>query len=262
MRKTLLMVILSVLVYSFFTLILITQQGNEPMLTVVSDGSSIVLALLATFGCWFVYKKIPVEFFIEKRGWFLAFVGFVFFAFGDIYWGYSEIVRGVEVPIGSIADVAWTLAYFVLLASLAYMLRIVFYEHKWRVYTISALTGLAAIIYAVFHIIHLTIPQGHGLVDLIQDAYVFYDILILGMILIFMEPVWNGHNRFMNACVFFGMAFLSRIIFDFMFATMTSTNTYSTGSFIDLLYQGSYLLIVLATDAKIKMLERHKNVNP
>ncbi len=254
MRKTFVLAALSVLVFAILTLVYITQQGNELVLTWVGDIAPVFLSLFGMIACWLAYKAIPKEYARESRGWFYIALAFLFFMIGDAYWGYSEIVLKVELPLGSIADLSWQLAYLMLFIGFGFILHIMFHSQK-KARWITFLTVVAA---AIFIFIHMKKHLAEGnWINVIQDSYILYDIILLGMITSLLLPLVQSHNHLMNVWLLFGLAVFARIIFDFLFAEMTAIGAYSTGSFIDLLYGASYVLFVVSADAKLKLLPVH-----
>lgn len=251
MRPTFLLVAASLLVFSILTLVYITQQGNEPVLTWVGDLSFVLLSFFVFIGCWFVYQKVASEYGNEKCRWLCSSIAFLFFMLGDLYWGYAEIFLKVEVPLGSLADWSWEIAYLLLFISLGCILKERFAD-RTQFWTITIVTALAAGSYFFWQIMH-HIQLGEW-VTVIQHSYVFYDIILLGVSTYLITPLITSHNRLVNTCLFFGLAIFARIIFDFLFAGMTAINTYSTGSMIDLIYGLSYVLFMFSADSKFKIL--------
>jgi len=254
MRKTFVLAALSVLVFAILTLVYITRQGNELVLTWVGDIAPMLLSLSAMLACWFAYKAIPKEYLRESRGWFYIALAFLFFMVGDVYWGYSEIFLKVELPLGSFSDLSWELAYLMLFIGFGFVLRMMFHSEK-KVRWVTFITALAAIIFISIEM-KKYLTTGNW-IEAIQDSYVLYDIILLGMITSLLLPLIQSHNRLMNVWLLFGLAVFARIIFDFLFAGMTAIGAYATGSFIDLLYAASYVLFVVSADAKLKMLPAH-----
>src|SRR5574341_106734 len=196
MRITFVLVAISLLALGVLTLSIITLQDSPDALNVLTNITSDVASLCATIACWLAYLLIPKDFLGEKRGWLLTALALTLFTFGDMYWSYSEIILGIEVPLGSIADWAWTLAYFVLLAGIYFIYTGMYFETKQK-YVIMTLTLVIAAVFGYYHITHL-ISEAHGFIELVQEGYILYDIILLGMLAVMLLPLIASHNRLMN----------------------------------------------------------------
>jgi len=257
MRKTLFFVMIALLVVSTLALVIITQQGRNPSLREwVTDCSLIILAVCAVGANVLAWNATPAEFWQERRCWIFSVLGFVCFALGDGYWAYSELVAKVPVPVGSFADLFWNLAYLFLGLGLFFLLRTMFFPSKKKVYLVLFVTFAIAFAYAYVHVGKVVMVQG-SFGDVVNDLYVLYDIILLGMVALLLVPLLFYHNPLITPWLLFGFAILARIAFDFIFAGLVSAGAYQSGSYVDLLYALSYVLFTFTGDAKFNLLQRY-----
>lgn len=254
MRSTFWLVALCLILFPLFVLITFTLQGT-PVLEVLSNVLSDATALCAFVACWFVYRRISKEFSAEKKGWFFITLALFLFFFGDIAWSFYEIVLHVEVPLGSWPDLLWTLAYVVLIVGVFYFLSTMFFESHARNYLLVALSAVVGGVLLYFETAKDVAREGFSFIAFIQDSYIFFDIILIAMLLILVVPLWQARNRLFVSWLLLAGAFVIRIFFDFVFASLTDAELYYTGHPIDILYVFSYVLIVFAVDFKFKLLE-------
>ncbi|VVB81713.1 Uncharacterised protein [uncultured archaeon] len=253
MRSTLLLVAISLLLFPILLLLIVTQQGAS-YLGNVGNVFNIVLALCAALGCWFAYRNIGKAFRDEKKGWFFVALAFFMFTAGELFWAYFEF-KGIEVPLGSLADLFWTLGYFALIFGLYTFLSMMFFSSESYNYVILVVFALIGGVVAFF-----TIPSdiASGMLTLghfVQQFYVLLDFILLGMIVVLILPLLQARNRLFVAWLLFGLGITVWVVFDFLFAGLTEFNMYYSGNPIDILYALSYVLFVFAADAKLKLTE-------
>lgn len=254
MRSTLLLVALSLLLFPLFILVTFTMQGApslDPLTNVLSDA----VALCSVVGCWLVYRKMEKSFIDEKKGWgFIVLALFLFFL-GDIAWTFYEVVLHVDVPLGSWPDLIWTLAYIILIIGMFFFLSMLFFESHTRNYLLVLLAAVIGGVLLYFETVGDMALQKFSFISFIQDSYVFFDLVLIAMLLILVVPLWQARNRLFVPWLLLAFAFISRIVFDFVFARLTDAELYYTGHPLDILYVFSYVLIVFAVDFKFKLLE-------
>ncbi len=259
MRSTLGLVAIALLSFPILLMLIVTQQGASYLGTVVNV-FNIILALCAALGCWFAYKMIGRSFRDEKKGWFYVALAFFLFTIGEILWAYFEF-KGIETPIGSLADLFWTLGYFALIYGLYIFLSMMFFSSESYNYVIIMLSVLVGGFFA-----YLSIPRdiaaGLTLGSFAQHLYIFLDFILLGMVLVLIIPLWSARNRLFVTWFIFSLGIAVWIVFDFLFAGMTAFGVYYSGHPVDILYALAYVLFIFSADAKLKLVmhENHLSV--
>lgn len=255
MRNTLWLVLLAMLAFPIYVLVILTQQGNFEALKLSGNILFNVLALCAVIGCWIVYRKVEKVFPDEKKGWFILTVALLLNLIGDILWAVYEVILGVEVPIGGWVDLFLTLGYFGLIVAVFFFLRTMFFSsqvYNYFIMTFSLIAGGALLYLGIAENLS---AGAFSSTALIQNLYPFYDMILLGMITILLIPLVASHNRLFVAWLFIGGGIMSRIVYDVVFARLTSAGLFYTGHPIDVVYPLAYVFYVLAADTKFKLLE-------
>lgn len=217
-------------------LMIVTQQSNRELLGQVTDlitvleaaAAAIALGAVALFG-----KR-------DKQLVCIA-VAFLLFAFGDMYWAYAELVLGQEVPLGSLADVAWVLAYFFLMGGLFLTLQRKKVQTIWPLLMGGLVVAVGVGVYQVSFLEELSFG---GFANVL---YIAFDVLLLAIL---GALAWSAyvHGGATNYLVLLGCAIIARVVFDFTFAGLAAGGIYYTGSPIDLFYDLSYTLAAFAAD--------------
>ncbi|MCX6708434.1 MAG: hypothetical protein NTW67_02170 [Candidatus Woesearchaeota archaeon] len=252
MRSTLGLVAIALLSFPILLMLIVTQQGASYLGTVVNV-FNIVLALCAALGCWFAYKMTGKCFPREKKGWFFVALAFFLFTIGELLWAVFEF-KGIETPIGSLADLFWTLGYFTLIFGFYVFLSMMFFSSESYNYVIMALSALVGGFVAYLGIpgdIAAELTLGH----FVQHFYIFLDFILLGMVLVLIIPLWRVRNRLFVTWLVFALGIAVWIVFDFLFAGMTAFGVYYSGHPVDILYAFAYVLFIFAADSKVKLVE-------
>ncbi len=253
MRKSFLLVVFALLFLALQTMTYIALRGS-PRLLVLGNLFICIISFLAMVACWIPYFKLSKEFSIEKKGWFFIALAITLFFLGDIAWSAFEVILEIHVPIGSPCDLLWNLAYFSLMYGLWYFMSLLFFESpaRNRVVMFASLLIACAVLY--FNLRGDIASGNLSFVIFIQNLYVFYDIIILGMIYLIIIPLVLAHNYLFISWILFACAILARVFFDFIFAHMSYAGTFYTGHPLDLVYTFSYLLFAFAAYEKDKLI--------
>lgn len=255
MRRSFLLVVFSLLFLALQTLVFIVLRERSVPL-VLANLFICFISFFAMVACWIPYCRLPKEFPLEKKGWFFIAIAMTFFFLGDLAWAVFEIILQIHVPLGSLSDLLWNLAYFSMIYGLWYLMSLLFYESSTR----NRIVMFASLIIAclvLFLNIRDDLASGNlNFVVFIQNLYVFYDVIILGMIYLILLPLIMSHNHLFVAWTVFGLAIVTRIVFDFIFARMSEVGSYYTGHPVDLLYTFSYFLFAFAAYEKDKLICR------
>ncbi|VVB81714.1 Uncharacterised protein [uncultured archaeon] len=251
MRKSFSLVVLALLLLSLQTLVYVTMQGYI-YLDILGNLFICSISLCAMVACWIPYRKLSKNFPLEKKGWFFIALATTLFFLGDIAWAFFEVFLKIHVPVGSLCDLFWNLAYFSLMYGLWCLMSVLFFESQNRNRIILFASFLIGCVVLFFDLrVH---SANLSFVDFIQHLYVFYDVIILGMIYLILMPLLMAHNHLFITWTIFGSAIIARIVFDFIFAHMNDAGTFYTGHPLDLVYTFSYFLFVFAAYEKDKLI--------
>ncbi len=227
-------------------------QNNSELITIIGDISFVIVALCAAISGLNAYKSLKKCDPEESKGWAIATIAFGLFMLGDIYWAYSELILKINTPLGSIADLFWTLAYFALIIATLKLQKAIFYYSKLQKYIFTIL-GLIIGGYVAYNSLSAYFNLTHNIGNLANDLYVTYDFIILGIILSIILPLLKTKQYvFLKSWITIMLAILLRIFYDLLFAYLTELNTYQTGNYIDILYASSYVIFALANYLKTK----------
>ncbi|VVB81716.1 Uncharacterised protein [uncultured archaeon] len=234
-----------------------TQQAN-PSLALASNILQDLLGLCAVIGFWIVYAKVEKRFDEEKKGWLCIALAFSLFFIADVIWTVFEAILHIN-PIGSVPDFFYLLAYLVLMWGMYYFISSMFFRSQALNCAIGGLTFIIAGLFFYMNILQNVLVKVFSWASLIQESYGFFDILLLGLVLILIIPLIVSHNRLLRSWLLFGMGIIALAVFDLAFSEFAVRGMYYSGHPIDIVYCLAYLLFVFAAYYKLKLL---KNDNP
>jgi hypothetical protein len=253
-----LLVISAVLVF-LLNLFFVVTENNLALLGFSSNVLQNVLALCAVIGFWLVYLKVEKRFVEEKKGWLCVALAFSLFFLADAIWTVFETVLHLNVPIGSVPDFFYLLAYVVLMWGMYYFISSMFFRSQALNCAVGGLTVLFAGLFFYSNFLQDILAVLFSWTMLVQKSYGFLDILLLGLVLMLVIPLIASHNRLLRSWLLFGLGVIALAVFDLAFAEFAQRGLYYSGHPLDLVYCLSYLLFVFAAYYKLKLL---KNDNP
>src|SRR3989344_2956963 len=252
MKPASVLIALQVLIFAVYSLVTVGFQENESVLLITGDVGFVLLAFNASLIAFIAFLNVPRA--QERLGWLLTAVAFSSFAVGDFIWAYFELVKGVEVPVGSWPDVFWTVAYVVWAGALACCMMSMFF--KSRVAVAGAIgVSFIALVSFIFYAFKFAQGLGHGFEDIVNTSYIVYDIILLSGVSLLIGSLRSVKNPLVKVWFLFGSAVLVRVVFDFGFLALVAADSYSTGNYVDLLYGASYVLLAFAAFQKVRVTE-------
>jgi len=225
---------------------LVLSPQSSLVAGIAGDGLSVVLAFAAGVCCLFVWRKMEVQFYAEKRGWLLIGVAFLLFALADGIWAYFEFVHSSKFPVFLGPQILWTAGYLFWIAALGQFLGARFLPSKAPVIGVLAIAIALALFHAYVPFMKF-IQDGHLLLFM-NNLYVSYDFMLLGLVVLVLAPFVAHHTQLLTAWVLLGLAIILRLVFDFI---LLNVQGYWAGHPAILLYSGTYLLCLLAAHAKL-----------
>lgn len=222
-------------------------RADEGGLTATGDLASVLLAALALYAIRRAVQYTAPGTNSRELGKYLQ-IGLALWLLGEIAWAFQELALGISVPFPSVADIFWLLGYpFLFMAVAMAIMGIVAKPAR-----IAAVFGLVLTLNVIigFWVAADHFTGGADFATLLETAYAVLDVgLVLGGLAIAVLSLANFNNMggapraipyFLLAC-----GFALHSLFDILFEGQMAAGTYYTGSPIDLLYSGGYLLIVL-----------------
>lgn len=246
------LIAIQLLVFLVYSAVTVAFQGNDSVLLAVGDIAFVLLALNAAALAFAAFLTVSRK--QERLGWLLTSLAFLSFAAGDLIWAYFELVKGIEVPVGSWPDAFWTVAYIIWAGALASFMLTMFFKSRFAVGSAIGVAFLSFVSFLVYALL-FTDSLGHGFEDVVNTSYVVYDVILLSGVALLMGSLKSAGNPLFKVWFLFGFAVLVRVVFDFGFLALVAADLYSTGNYVDLLYAGSYVLLSLAGFQKVRAVE-------
>ena len=207
----------------------------------VDDIGELIAALCAALVCGAAARRVTVG----RTSWALLAASSLAWAIGEALWSYYDLVKGVEVPFPSLADVGFLAAIPLASAGLLF-----FPSSRQR--TPDRVQGLfdgciiaTALLFASWATILGPLyrsHQGSVLKQVISLAYPMSDVVMVSLVTILIARAgrreWISLGLVMAGVVAFAVA-------DSSFAYLTEVNNYGSGNFLDTGWVAGYLLIGL-----------------
>jgi len=214
----------------------------------------VVLSSLALISVIFVYAKFPENFPSEKRGNLFVLLGMLLFLIGDVMWLVDEIFLNNKIPIGGFADLFWNVGYVCFIVAIIMFISFSFRASNKILYwlmTVGVLIGG----YVLYSDVSEDLELGSfTLSHAIQDVYILYDFIVLILIIYLVWPMILNRNRLFYSWIILAFGFLTRVVYDRIFANMSEYGTYYTGHPIDLLYIVFYMCVVFVSLTKFRIM--------
>lgn len=224
------------------TIWLTRELGGAFATTVFSDLIDIPLLAVAVAACVSAGKRSSGQ---TRAGWTLLGVGLAAWGAGQLTWAYYELLRGVEVPFPSLADVG----YLGLIPFTAWgMLRLPAAPRSRAGRTRALLDGLiiATSLFALSWALVLGPLYQSESASVVEKAlglaYPFGDILLIGVVL-FVAARASRAERATISLIGSGLVVLA--LADSVFTYLTINDTYVTGNLVDVGWTAGFVLIGL-----------------
>jgi len=223
-----------------FLLWIVLDIGGGRVTDGVDDVGELIAALAAAVLCGMTALR-PSS---SRAGWALLAASSLSWAAGEAAWTYFDLVKGVQVPFPSLADVGYLVA--VPLACAALLLfpgsprarhRILGLLDGCIIATSLLFASWATILGPLYRAHH-----GGVLKQVLSLAYPMSDVVMMSLVIILIARVGQQARMsvglVMAGVVAFAMA-------DSAFSYMTEVNNYGSGTFLDTGWVAGYLLIGL-----------------
>ncbi len=225
--------------------------GDEAIITPFNDIALVIVSLIAAVLGYssagiFGWKSV------EGRIFYILSAGISLYSLGELSWMISEVILGIEIPYPSIADLFWFLGLVTIIAAvymklLSASIKASISRSRILISLAVSLTLLSFSLYLVLIPVLVT-PESEfegGLIEKFTDlSYPTGEIIMMiGAI-----GIYAAHRKGtlgLTWGLLIAYIFIS-YIFDALFTYLTWNELYYTGHPIDLLYFGSYLLLILS----------------
>ena len=207
----------------------------------VDDIGELLAALIAAGACGVAAMRASVG----RTSWALLAGSSFAWAVGEALWSYYDLIKGIQDPFPSLADVGFLTA--VPLACVGLLLFPSF--HQRTVHRLQGLLDGCIIATSLLFASWATIlgplyrsHQGGVLKQVISLAYPMSDVVMVSLVIILIARV--GQRRWMSL----GLVMMGLVAFavaDSSFSYLTEVNSYGRGNFLDTGWVAGYLLIGL-----------------
>jgi hypothetical protein len=233
--------VLCALVTLLFLLWMIVVIGGPRLTDAIDDLGELAAALAATVACWAVAARMATG----RACWVLLGASSFAWAAGEGAWSYYDLIRGVQVPFPSLADVGFLCAVPLAVAG------ILFFPSSPR-RAADRLQGIldgciiagsmlfaswATVLGPLFDAHH-----GSAFKQTLSLAYPASDVVMVSLVIILFARA-GQRRRAGLALVMAGIVAFA--VADSAFSYMTEVNSYGIGTFLDTGWVAGYLLIGL-----------------
>jgi hypothetical protein len=224
--------------------ILIVSPGGHDLTIKISDIVMTVAASIASLSCALTGRRHAGG---MRAFWWLLAAACAAWATGEGIWSWYEVVRGVEVPYPSWADVGYLIG--TPLAVAAFACHPAAHDRTHRRKLLPLLDGVAAATALLFVSWTLVLSPlwsqygGMSLGDLIAVAYPFGDVIILFLIVLAVRNLPSG-NRPATTLLLIGLLVMA--VTDSAYTYLAQIGAYNSGDLIDAGWLMAYLAIAAA----------------
>lgn len=224
-----------------FLLWMVLTVGGTRLTDAVDDVGELVAALVAAALCGFAASRSGSH----RKSWVLIGASSAIWAVGEAIWTYYDLIRGVQVPFPSAADVFFVGAIIPMVAGL-----VLFPQSSSRAAhrvqgildgCIIATALLFASWATILHPIYRS-HQGGVLKQVLTLTYPMSDVVMLSVVVILISRA-GLHRRTSLGLVMAGVVAFA--VADSSFAYLTEVNNYGIGNFLDTGWVAGFLLIGL-----------------
>lgn len=214
----------------------------------------VLLASVALVSSFKIYKAMPSNFPREKNGKLFLLIAVFLFFLGDVFWLINEIINNMFVPIGGTPDILWILAYFSLIISIIYFISTSFRPSKMTTILILVFGFIIGGTILGMDIAEDFEEGSFTLSHSIQDSYIFFDLIVLILIVYLVGPVVFSDRRYIWNWLVLAIGLVIRLVYDLIFANMSQEGTYYTGHPVDFIYTSFYIILLISFYIKSRQL--------
>ena len=234
---------LGVVTAAYVGMLMLSPGGHDRTID-ISDIVMTLAASIASLSCALTGRRHAGG---MRAFWWLLAAACASWATGEAIWSWYEVVRGVEVPYPSWADVGYLIGTPLAVAAFASHPAAHSRAHRQRL--LPLLDGIAAATALLFVSWTLVLSPlwgqngGMSLGDLIAVAYPFGDVVVLFLIVLAVRNLPSG-NRPATGLLLTGLLVMA--VTDSAYTYLAQVGAYSSGDLIDAGWLLAYLAIAAA----------------
>jgi len=240
--------LLSILLGAIVGLIYLFQDRYMDSMLLFSSVISPTIAGIAVASAAFALKKYwgkPGDKF--SKIWLCFTLGMIFWFLGESGWAIYTLLLNVEIPYPSIADVAWLIGYFPIMAAFHWYVRTFQFTISRKMYRVGAVViGLFCFGLFTYFIapVLASVAENETVTIVVDIAYPTLDLSLLGYALLALMIFLKGRIAFAWALI--SSAVFMNVAADILFSYTTLQGTYYNGHPLELLFHFGYILYALA----------------
>jgi diguanylate cyclase (GGDEF)-like protein len=183
----------------------------------------------------------------QRYFWLLLSVGVLFYLAANITWFYHQMILQVASPYPGWADLMWLIAYSFFLVALIYEMKVISRSVSLVPFIFNILIFMTiATTISVYYLVEQVLKQSDYsfVITFLTIAYPMYD---LGFLFASISIYYlSQHSKQKKILLLISVGFLLQIVADSVYVYLSAAGEYSTGGFIDPLWQACLLLNGLA----------------
>ena len=236
--------------------------GGEDTLTVAGDIFPVVCSLFAA-GALFRVTFFLKTWDLTKTAWLLLAFGLFCWFLGECSFAVTELVLGRTPAVPSLADGFWLCGVFPIIAALVLLIygyqrtgflightvKYVFVIIGVSVLEIALIAKVCMpILYAPLSVLEKVFTLVYPVLDMVMLMLVFFLVLITSVL---------GKGLLSKPWKFLVIGFAFNAVADILYSYYNWLGAYSTGSYIDLMWNIGYLFIALSAFYQKELMEKY-----
>jgi hypothetical protein len=226
-------------VVAAFAAFVVLSPGGDAFTAPFADVAETVVAVVATVACLRAGHQARGR---TRRSWRLIGASAGSWTLGRAVWTSYELA-GSQAPFPSLADLGYLLAVPLMVAGLLALPAVPRAERTRRIADGLVVGGSVLAVAWVLVMGHVMAVQDTPAATILALAYPAADTVLIGVVISFIA---HSSGTWRRPLVLIGAGLLSIALADGAFAYMTATESFRSGSLIDVGWLGGYVLIALA----------------
>ena len=238
------------------TVVVATGWGGEDTTVAVADVTAAIAALGGGVAAAARARRSAPR---ERRAWRFLATAMLLWGLGEVLWTYYEVVRGVEVPFPSIADVAYLGAVPFAIAGLLFFTTRGSNHFHLRAILDGLLVGGSFLFVGWALAVGPTFHYGadHLLAHVVSLAYPVSDVVMAAMAVLVL--CW-GAAEAQRSLRLVAVGFMVMAVADTAFTWMLNNGTYTSSNPVTMLWPLAYLLVGVAATSRTRPAREHDRV--
>jgi diguanylate cyclase (GGDEF)-like protein len=217
--------------------------------TVLINLATVIAATIAAHTAWRAARMSRGQ---TGRGWTYIAFGTLAWAGGEFLWLYFEGIRGVEAPFPSLADASYVAAYPLLLAGVLHLGTPLRRAAMLRTLLDAAVIALVATAMSWVYVLEpIASDNGATAFEIVLGlSYPAGDLLLVfGLVVAALRRPTERAGLILGTL---GAGLAMFLAADFAFAILSQSDSFASGSVLDVLWLGGYALIACSAVCQIR----------